>query len=150
MENSIRLQLFLGSLEITKRQENNLGEADKAQWEIHFLSFVLKEGEIRHEWAQTDENGQIFVYPHLDLFDETIYKYLITRLDATNQPKLKARYAHILWCSPKKHKKFAKIAIDSYSKLISTYEQGYDKDGHFLDNENFRSRPQRLLDCSSD
>ena len=119
----------------TKRQENNLGEADKAQWEIHFLSFVLKEGEIRHEWAQTDENGQIFVYPHLDLFDETIYKYLITRLDATNQPKLKARYAHILWCSPKKHKKFAKIAIDSYSKLISTYEQGYDKDGHFLDNE---------------
>lgn len=118
-----------------KLQKNNSGEAEKAQWEIHFLSFVLEEGEIRHEWARTYENGQVFVYPHLDLFDETIYEYLITRLDATNHPKLKARYAHILWCSPKKHKKFAKIAIDSYCKLISIYEQGCDKDGHFLDQE---------------
>ena len=118
-----------------KLQENNSGEVEKAQWEIHFLSFVLEEGEIRHEWAQTYENGQVFVYPHLDLFDETIYEYLIFRLDAINHPKLKARYAHILWCSPKKHKKFAKIAIDSYCKLISIYEQRYDKDGHSLSQE---------------
>ena len=118
-----------------QRQESNLGEAEKARWEIHFLSFVLKKGEIRHEWAQTDKNGQVFVYPHLDLFDETTYEYLITRLDATNQPKLKARYAHILWCSPQKHKKFAKIAIDSYLKLISIYEQGYDNEERFLDQE---------------
>ena len=118
-----------------KRQESNLGEAEKAQWEIHFLSFVLKKGEIRHEWAQTDENGQVFVYPHLDLFDETTYEYLITRLDATNHLKLKARYAHILWCSPQKHKKFAKIAIDSYLKLISIYEQEYDKGENFLGHE---------------
>ena len=94
-----------------------------------------KKGEIGPEWTQTDENGQIFVYPRLDLFDETIYEYLITRLDATNQPKLKARYAHILWCSPQKHKKFAKIAIDSYLKLISIYEQGYDNEERFLDQE---------------
>ena len=71
----------------------------------------------------------------MDLFDETIYEYLITRLDTTNHPKLKARYAHILWCSPKKHKKFAKIAIDSYLKLISIYEQGCDNDERFLDQE---------------
>ena len=118
----------------TKHLESDSGEADKAQWEIHFLSFVLKEGKIGPEWTQY-ENGQVFVYPHLDLFDETIYEYLITRLDATNHPKLKARYAHILWCSPKKHKKFAKIAIDSYFKLISIYEQGCDNDERFLDQE---------------
>ena len=114
----------------TKHQENNPREAEKAQWEIHFLSFVLKEGEIGPEWERTSENGQVFVYPHLNLFDETIYEYLITRLDATNYPKLKARYAHILWCSPKKHKKFANIAIDSYCKLILTYEQRYEEDYH--------------------
>ena len=119
----------------TKHQENNSEEAQKAQWEIHFLSFGLKKGEIRPEWERTDENGQVFVYPHLDSFDETIYKYLTTRLNATNQPKLKAQYAHILWCSPKKHKKFAKIAINSYFKLISTYEQEYDQDENFLDYE---------------
>ena len=118
-----------------KRQESNSEEAEKAQWEIQFLSFVLEEGEIGPEWTQSDENGQVFVYPHLDLFDETTYEYLITRLDATNHPKLKTRYAHILWCSPQKHQKFAKIATNSYFKLISTYEQEYDKGEHFLDQE---------------
>ena len=95
----------------------------------------MRSGEIGPEWERTDENGQVFVYPDLNLFDEKTYQYLTTRLDVTNHPKLKARYAHILWCSPKKHKKFAKIAIDSYLKLISTYERGYDKDGHFLGHE---------------
>lgn len=113
-----------------KQKENNPGDAERAQWEIHFLSFVLSEGEIGSQWSKIDENGQGFEYPHLDLFDEEIYKYLITRLHSTNNPKLKAQYAHILWCSPKKHKKFAKIAIDSYLELISVYEQRNDDDIH--------------------
>ena len=130
-----QIKTLLVKFRDTKRQEDNSEEAEKAQWEIQFLSFVLEKGELGPEWTQTDENGQIFVYPRLDLFDETIYEYLITRLDATNQPKLKARYAHILWCSPKKHKKFAKRAINSYFKLISTYEQGCNKDGYSLNHE---------------
>ena len=67
----------------TKREENNQTEAEKAQWEIHFLSFFFKEGKIGPQWQQTDENGQVFVYPHLDLFDESAYEYLTMRLDAT-------------------------------------------------------------------
>ena len=118
----------------TKYQEDNSEEAEKAQWEIDCLSFVLEEGEIGPEWTQY-ENGQVFELPNLDLFDETTYEYLILRLDATNHPKLKTRYAHILWCSPKKHKKFAKIAIDSYLKLISIYEQRYDEDDHSWNQE---------------
>lgn len=110
----------------TRHEENNVEEVEKAQWEIHYLSFNLEEGEIGPEWEQTDRNGQLFVYPHLDIFDEKIYKYLIMRLDATNHPKLKARYAHILWCSPKKHHKFAKIAVDSYLDSISIFEERYD------------------------
>ena len=109
-----------------KREEGNQAEVEKAQWEIDFLSFFLTEGEIRPQWQRTDENGQVFVYPHLDLFDEKAYEYLIMRLDATNHPKLKAQYAHILWGSPKKHGKFAKIAVDSYLKMISIYEEKYD------------------------
>ena len=111
----------------TKLEENNQSEAEKAQWEIHFLSFVLKEGGIGPEWQQTDENGQVFVYPHLDRFDERTYEYLTMRLDATNHPKLKAQYAHILWESPKKHGRFAEIAVDSYLEMISIYEQKYDE-----------------------
>ena len=49
------------------------------------------------------------------------------RLDATNDPKLKAQYAHILWGSPKKHGRFAKIAVDSYLEMISIYQEKYDE-----------------------
>ena len=117
-----------------KLKENNAEEAEKAQWEIHYLSFSLKEGEIGPEWKQTD-NGQVFVYPHLDIFDEQTYEYLIMRLSATNHPKLKARYAHILWCSPEKHNKYAKIAVDSYLELITIYEQRYDNNDEDFGNE---------------
>ena len=110
-----------------KHEENNAEEAEKAQWEIHFLSFNLEEGEIGPEREQT-ENGQVFVYPHLDIFDEKTYEYLTIRLNATKHPKLKARYAHILWCSPKRHNKYAKTAVNSYLELIPIYEQAYDVD----------------------
>jgi hypothetical protein len=111
----------------TKREENNQTEAERAQWEIHCLSFLLREGEIGPQWQQTDENGQVFVYPHLDLFDERTYEYLIMRLDTTDHPKFKSQYAHILWGSPKKHGRFAKVAVDSYLEMISIYEQKYDE-----------------------
>lgn len=111
----------------TKIEENNQTEAEKAQWEIHFFSFFLTEGEIRPQVVRTDENGQVFEYPHLDMFGENTYEYLIMRLDATNDPKLKAQYAHILWGSPKKHGRFAKIAVDSYLEMISIYQQEYDE-----------------------
>ena len=74
--------------------------------------------------TQWHENGQVSVYPHVDLFDESTYEYLTMRLGDTNHSKLKAQYAQILWCSPKKHKRYAEIAIDSYLELVSIYEQG--------------------------
>lgn len=110
----------------TKREENRQTEAQKAQWEIDFLSFFFTEGEIRPQWQRTNENGQVFVYPHLELFGEQAYQYLTIRLDATDNPRLKAQYAHILWESPKKHGKFAKIAVDSYLETISIYGEKYD------------------------
>jgi hypothetical protein len=106
-------------------------EAEKAQWEIYFLWFVLKESELGPQWRETDENGQVCAYPDLDLFTEKTYEYLTTRLDATDHPKLKARYAHILWCSPKTHHRFAEIAIDSYLTLIQMYEQRHDEGEDF-------------------
>ena len=112
-------------------QETNPGESEKAQWEIYFLWFVLKEGELLPQWQETDEHGEVREYPDLNQFNEKTYEYLTERLDATDHPKLKARYAHILWCSPKKHNRFAKIAVDSYLKLVSIYEQRYDKGENF-------------------
>lgn len=115
-----------------KHEANNTEASEKAQWEIHFLSFYLVEGEIRPDVERYYESGQVSAYPTLELFDDKVYAYLRTRLDVTRHPKLKARYAQILWCSPvTKHHNFAKIAIDSYLEHLAKYEHSGAKDSFF-------------------
>ena len=52
------------------RDASKLDEANKAQWEMDFVSFVVEEGEIGPD-TQWYKNGQVSVYPHVDLFDES-------------------------------------------------------------------------------
>lgn len=108
-----------------KNGETN--KANVAQWEVDFFNFRLEKGEALTMWEATDEKGKLVTYPNYQNFDEDKYKYLIERLENTNNPLLKARYAHILWCSPRKHAKYAKAAVDSYLELIDVYEHK-DKD----------------------
>jgi len=105
-----------------KHKENKSDEAEKAQWEVDFFSFVIKEGKLNPMFTGTNDKGEVIKYPILDRFDDRTYKYLIERLDSTSNSLLKARYSHILWCSPKKHTKYAKVALDSYLKVIKIYE----------------------------
>ena len=93
-----------------KHKETKSDEAEKAQWEVDFFYFMIEEGKCKPIFPGT-----------LDRFDDRVCEYLIGRLDSTN-PLLKARYSHILWCSQKKHAKYAKMAVDSYLKLIKIYE----------------------------
>ena len=123
---------FFQNFRDAKQEANDSEAAEKAQWEIHFLSFHLCEGEIRPDIERYYESGQITVYPTLELFDDKIYAYLQTRLDVTQHPKLKARYAQILWNSPKtKHHNFAQTAIDCYLAYLTKYEQTGVEDDYF-------------------
>jgi len=106
-----------------KYKENRPDEAEKAQWEIDFFNFGLENGEINPEFTGTNDKGEIVEYPNLDRFDDRTYEYLIKRLSKTSNPLLKARYSHILWCSPRKHAKYAKPAVDSYLELVKIYEE---------------------------
>lgn len=124
---------FFQNFRDAKQEANDSEAAEKAQWEIHFLSFYFVEGECRPE-VESYKSGQVLVYPTLEMFDDKIYAYLQTRLDVTQHPKLKARYAQILWCSRKtKHRDYAEIAIDSYLEYITSYEQNHDIDDRFSD-----------------
>lgn len=105
-----------------KHKENKSDEAKIAQWEIDFFGFTIKEGKLNPKFTGTNNKGEVIKYPILDRFDDRTYEYLVERLDSTSNPLLKARYSHILWCSPKKHARYAKIAVDSYLKLIEIYE----------------------------
>lgn len=106
-----------------RHEENNSVEAEKAQWEIDFFYFVLAKGEIGNRFTSTTDKGEVVEYPSLSRFDNRAYEYLLKRLSNTQNPLLKAYYSHILWCSPKKHTKYAKQAVDSYLELIKIYEK---------------------------
>lgn len=118
-------------------KENKKEEAEKAQWEIDFFYFVIKDDEIKLAFSTTNKKGEIEEWPNLKNFNERTYEYLVFRLDNTNNPLLKARYSHILWHSPKKHGKYAKIAIDSYLELIKIFEEKDIKESHGIEIINF-------------
>ncbi|MYB63135.1 DUF4209 domain-containing protein [Candidatus Poribacteria bacterium] len=116
-----------------KLEANDTEAAEKAQWEIHFLSFYFTDGEIRPNVERVYENGKVSIYPSLDLFDEKVYECLRKRLKETKHPKLKAHYAQILWNSPKtKHNDFAKTAIDCYLEYLADYEQSGSEDDYYV------------------
>jgi len=105
-----------------KHKEEKHDEVEKAQWELDFFNFIPKSGQIHPAYPRNQE-GLGLGYPNFDIFDERTYQYLETRLSSTNNPLLKAQYAHILWCSPKKHRRYAEIAVDSYLQLTKVYEE---------------------------
>ena len=108
-------------------------DAEKAQWELDVLNFVLRDGEISTLIQPTDDNGNIIEYPHMNRFNDNAFDYLIKRFESTSNVLLKSRYAHVLWFSPIKNGKYSQSAIDSYLKLIEIYEEK-DKDepdGHY-------------------
>ena len=106
-----------------KVEEKQLEDAEIAQWETNIFNFTLIGGKIGPIIMRTDENGDIIEYPNINLINDKCCDYLASRFDWTSNPKLKSRYGHILWFSPKKIGKFAQIAIESYLDLIKIYEE---------------------------
>lgn len=94
-----------------------------AQWEMNVFNFSITQNVVSPSWTLPDSNGKLVSHPTYDDFSPDSYDYIIRRLDSTNNPMLKTRYAHVLWWSPKKHGKYAQLAIDGYLELIKLYEQ---------------------------
>ncbi len=97
----------------------------KIQHEIHFINFKLINGEAlpMHQSIEpaTNEKQE---YPSFSLFKDDGFKYLQDRAKEANHPLLKARYNQLLWNSSKKHQTNAKLAIDSYLKVLNSETLG--------------------------
>lgn len=106
-----------------KREENQLDEAQIAQYEVDVFYFTLKNGNIDSLYSMTNSHGEIIEYPRVGNLTDKFCEYLVSRFDSTSNPKLKSRYGHILWFSPKKNGKYAQIAIECYLELIKLYEE---------------------------
>lgn len=114
-------QLFKNIADALKTSGNET-DAQRAQWEKDFFSVMVSNGEIQPLAVTYDDKGERHEYPNLKKTDDGQWQYLIKRFEATKNPVLKARYSHILWCSPKKHGDYAKAAVDNYLQLIKIYE----------------------------
>jgi len=117
------IELLFRKLRDLFQKKDNPNNAKIAQWETDFFNFRLEKGEVLPIYEAPNEKGQWLSYPNFKNIDNKAYAYLAKRLQSTNNPLLKARYAHILWGSPKKHSKYARQAIDSYLELTCLYEE---------------------------
>jgi hypothetical protein len=93
-----------------------------AQLEMNVFNFSVSQNVVSPSWTFPDSEGKLVSHPTYDDFVPASYDYIIRRFDSTSNPMLKARYAHVLWFSPKKHGKYALLAIDGYLELIKLYE----------------------------
>lgn len=119
--NSSHIAKLFQQLRDLKRNEDQKDEAQKAQWETDFFSFTIWNGDLNPIFSGANEKGEKIEYPSLENFDDAAYDYLINRLNISKNPLIKARYSTILWSSPKKHGKYAKIATDSFLELTKSY-----------------------------
>jgi len=106
-----------------KHAAGQTDEAENAQWEVDCSNFRTHKGELKSMFSGTDNKGQLWEYPAISKLTDKEIDYIAARLESTSNPILKARYAHILWASHRKHKKYAKIAVDSYLELVKSCEE---------------------------
>jgi hypothetical protein len=112
------------------------GETDKmqkSQWEMDCYNFMMTKGELKPKFSGTDSEGHPFEYPDKSKLNDEERDYIADRFFKVSNPIIKARYAHILWSSSRKHRKYAEAAINSYLELVKFYEEKDKKDpqGHF-------------------
>ena len=84
-------------------------------YEMFFTDYHFSEGQLKPHLTFTDNS----TYPNLSLFKDD-FKYIRLRAESVQNPKYKARYYHLLWCSPSKRLDYAKKAIDSYFDIINS------------------------------
>jgi hypothetical protein len=89
----------------------------QCSYEIFSTDYKFENGELKPQMSYT--NGD--TYPNFSLFSDDL-AYLKERATNTQNPKHKAKYNHIIWCSKHKHNDFAKLAVDNYLLVLSKFQ----------------------------
>lgn len=97
--------------EIKKKEKSS--EVKKIQYEIDCAGFRIKDAKL----------NPISDYPDIKNFSTHEFNYFEKRLNFTSSYLVKAQYSTILWYSPKKHQKYAKIAVDSFLEKVKICEK---------------------------
>lgn len=110
--------------ELKKLCEGTENEVIKHQMQIEIdcLNFSFSNGKLQPMFSTTDKSGlNVYEYPTLKSFNDEAFNYLIDRLHATPNKRLKTRYGQILWNSELKSKgKYAQQAVDAYFDILAS------------------------------
>lgn len=123
IDDYLSVSRLFAEIKIYFEESNNSDGLQIAQWEYDFFSFRLVHGSLSPNCHIVNESGDTVGYPNIGSFEDETYDYLKARLETSSNPLIKARYAHLLWQSPKKHFQYAKIALEVYWKLVSIFEE---------------------------
>ena len=96
--------------------------AQIAQYEVDAFNLQTKGHELGPVMMGTDGNGNEVHIPDITKFTDEEIDYFSKRLENVSNPRLKARYAHILWNSPQKRRQHAEDAEEAYVQLIAHFE----------------------------
>lgn len=116
-----------------------------AQYEVDAFNLMGKDGKLGHLFVLRGDDGAEVEWPDIAEFPEEELDYFTARLDKTNNPRLKARYAHILWQSLRKRDQHARTAIKAYLKQIPHLEKLKQKDK--IEGLDLHSHNLEILGC---
>lgn len=97
--------------------------AQLAQYEVDASNLIAKGNKLVAQFVSADEEGNEVQIPNINQFPEEEFNYFAQRLEKVQNPRLRARYAHILWCGgPNKRQQHAEAAIEAYLQQIIRFE----------------------------
>ncbi len=96
--------------------------AQTAQYEVDAFNLQTAGNVLEPVMIGTDSNGSEVRIPDISKFSDEEFEYFCKRLEDVHNPRLKARYAHILWNGPGKRQQYAQVAVETYLQLIAHFE----------------------------
>jgi len=102
--------------------EGNQDKGLLAQYEVDAFNLMTKDGQLEAQFVGTNKDGEEVRIPDIAKFPSEEFEYFHGRLESVKNPRLRARYAHILWQSPKKQQQYAKTAVEAYLQQIRYYK----------------------------
>lgn len=102
--------------------EGHRDRALLAQYEVDAFNLIAKDSRLRAQFIGSDRDGREVRIPDITRFPAEEFDYFVGRIEHAHNPRLRARYAHILWESPRKRQQHAETAIEAYLEQITRYE----------------------------
>jgi len=118
----IQISELYQNLRDQMRDQGDNETAQLAQYEMDAFNLMSSDGQLGPQFHLKDQDGQDVYAPDITKFSTEQLDYYEMRLKKADSQRLAARYAHILWQSPKKRQQYANTAVKAYLAQLPQFE----------------------------